>query len=193
MKESQPETYCPTSRKDWRRWLTKNHKSAVSVWLLLHKKETGKPSIEWSDAVEEALCFGWIDGKRKTAGDGQFMQFFCKRKPNGTWSKINKEKIKQLINNGLMTQAGLDCIEAAKQNGSWTTLDAIEELMIPEDLEKAFKSHKGSMDYFMSLSKSVRKMVLYWVISAKREETRSGRITEVATLAARQLKPKQFR
>ncbi|MCD6066899.1 MAG: hypothetical protein K0S33_1725 [Bacteroidetes bacterium] len=151
------------------------------------------PSISWSEAVDEALCFGWIDSTRKSLDDEKFMQFFSKRKAVSTWSKVNKEKVRQLIEQGLMTEAGLASIETAKQNGSWNILDGVEELTIPKDLEKEFKIHKGSKPFFLSLSKSVRKMILQWIVLAKRPETRQKRISEVAELAAQNLKPKQFR
>jgi uncharacterized protein YdeI (YjbR/CyaY-like superfamily) len=187
------ETFCPTSQQDWRRWLKKNHRSKPFIWLILYKKQSSKPVIQWSAAVNEALCFGWVDGKRKTVDDEKFMQFFCKRKPKGTWSKINKEKIRHLIAEGLMTKAGLESIELAKQNGSWTILDDVEELKIPTDLSKEFKSHPGSKDFFSGLSKSVKKMMLQWIVLAKRPETRQKRILEIAELAAKKMKPKQFR
>lgn len=186
------DTFCPGSQKEWRQWLSENHNSRESVWLILYKKESGKPIISWSDAVDHALCFGWVDGKRKPFDEEKFLQFFCRRKSKGTWSKINKEKVQRLIAEGLMTQAGLDTIEKAKQNGSWTILDDVEELIIPEDLENEFHSHPGSKDYFLGLSKSVRKTILAWIVFAKREETRKKRITEVAELAAQKRKPKQF-
>ncbi|WP_018344087.1 YdeI/OmpD-associated family protein [Cytophaga aurantiaca] len=192
MSAEEIKTFYPKSRKAWRQWLSKYHRSEQSVWLLLYKKESGKPSISWSDAVEEALCFGWIDSKRKSLDAESFIQFFCQRKPKGTWSKVNKEKVLQLIEDGLMTERGLESIEKAKQNGSWVILDEVEELTIPIDLGKAFKAHKGSKDYFLSLSKSVRKMILYWVVSAKREETRQKRITEIVERAAQGLKPKHL-
>ena len=192
MQKEEIETFCPTSQVEWRKWLNKNHITKQSVWLVYHKKKSNKPSIAWSDAVDEALCFGWIDSTRKTIDEFSFMQFFSKRKPNSTWSKINKEKVQKLIDNGLMSQAGLDIIETAKQNGSWTILDEVEELKIPNDLEKAFKKHKGSKDYFLSLSKTVRKMMLQWLVLAKRPETRQKRINEIAEQAGQNKKPKQF-
>ena len=192
MSQKEIETFCPASQKDWRKWLEKNHRSTPSVWLVCYKKQSGMPVIPWSDLVEEALCFGWIDSKRKTIDANSFQQFFCKRKPHGTWSKVNKEKIEQLIAEKRMTQAGLDCIEAAKQNGSWTILDLVETLEIPKDLAKAFSKQPGSKKYFLSLSKSARKAILQWVAFAKRPETRQKRIEETAALAAQRKKPKQF-
>jgi uncharacterized protein YdeI (YjbR/CyaY-like superfamily) len=186
------ETFCPISRQDWRKWLKENHSLKQSVWLVYHKKKMDRPTITYHEAVEEALCFGWIDSTRTSLGDDKFMQFFCKRKPKSVWSRINKEKIQQLIGEGLMTQAGYQSIETAKQNGSWTILDGVENLKIPEDLADGFENNPGSMDYFTSLSKSVRKSILQWLVLAKRSETRQKRINEIATLAAQQMKPKQF-
>lgn len=186
------ETFCPTSKQDWRQWLQENHNLKQSVWLIYFKKKSNTPSISWSEAVDEALCFGWIDSIAKPIDAEKFMQFFCKRKSNSVWSKINKEKVKRLIEEGLITQAGLDSIERAKQNGSWTILDDVEELKIPEDLEMEFETKSGSKDYFLSLSKSVRKAILQWITLAKRPETRQKRITEMAELAAQKKRPKQF-
>ena len=154
--------------------------------------ESGKPTIDWTTAVEEALCFGWIDSKRKPVDKEKFMQFFSKRKTNGTWSKINKEKVQQLIDAGLMHTAGLMTIEAAKQNGSWTILDTVEAYSIPKDLTAAFKKQPGSKKFFLNLSKSVQKRFLQWIVLAKLPETRQKRIDEIATLAAQGQKPKQF-
>lgn len=193
MSKTEVETFCPTSQSDWRKWLSKNHNLRQSVWLVCYKKKSNQPTINWSDAVDEALCFGWIDSKRIPIDGEKFMQFFSKRKPNGTWSKVNKDKVKQLIDKGLMTKAGLKMIETAKQNGSWTILDEVEELKIPKDLAKEFKIKKGSFGFFSSLSKSVRKAILQWVVLAKRPETRQKRITEIAELAQQNLKPKHLR
>ncbi len=108
-------------------------------------------------------------------------------------SKINKAKVEKLIKAGKMSQAGFESIEKAKENGSWTILDEVEELIIPEDLEGAFSANKSSKDFFLSLSKSVRKAILYWLVTAKQQTTRQKRINEIAELAAQKLKPKQFR
>ncbi|MES2558284.1 MAG: YdeI/OmpD-associated family protein [Bacteroidota bacterium] len=190
--KEEPETFCPTSSKDWRQWLKKNHRTKQSIWLLYHKKDSGIPSISHSEAVDEALCFGWIDSTRRSVDEHTFIQFFCKRKPKSVWSKINKAKIERLTEEGLIAPAGYESIETAKQNGSWAILDDVEELTIPRDLDKIFKTHKGSKDFFMSLSKSVRKAMLQWIVLAKRPETREKRMEEIASLAAQKLKPKQF-
>lgn len=176
--------------QEWRLWLQENHRSKQSVWLIHYNKKSGIPTISWSDAVDEALCFGWIDSTRKTLDHERYIQFFCKRKSKSVWSKINKAKVEQLIEAGRMSQAGYESIETAKQNGSWAILDEVEELKIPADLEAEFNAKPGSMDFFLSLSKSVRKSMLQWIILAKRPETRQNRIGEIAERAAQKLKPK---
>jgi uncharacterized protein YdeI (YjbR/CyaY-like superfamily) len=192
MSDPSPDTYHPKDRKAWRQWLVKYHHVKISVWLVFYKTKTGKRGLSWSEAVDEALCFGWIDSKALTIDEDRYKQFFTRRKPKSVWSKINKEKVKQLIEAGLMTEAGMRCIDIAKENGSWTSLDAVEELTIPKDLEKAFRQHKGSKSFFAGLSKSVRKGMLHWITMAKRPETRERRINELVELAAKGEKPKQF-
>lgn len=185
MPEKEIETFCPASRQQWRQWLKANHTKKQSVNLIMYRKESGVPTINWSEAVDEALCFGWVDSTRRPIDNEKFKQLFSRRKPAGTWSKINKEKVKVLIEKGLMTKAGLDCIEQAKQNGSWTILDEVEELIIPKDLEKAFKLRPGSKKHFLNLSKSVRKFYLAQLVLAKRPETREKRIADIVGLAER--------
>ena len=160
--------------------------------MVFNKVKTGQRGLSWSESVDEALCFGWIDSKAVTLDEHQYKQFFTRRKPKSVWSRINKEKIDRLIADGLMTEAGMRSIEIAKENGSWTSLDEFEDLIIPKDLEKAFKLHKGSKLFFTGLCKSVKKTILYWIGSAKLPETRQRRINEVAELAGMGKKPKQF-
>jgi uncharacterized protein YdeI (YjbR/CyaY-like superfamily) len=192
MPTNEIETFCPTSPQAWRQWLQENHQSKQSIWLIYYKKKSGMPSLSWSEAVDEALCFGWIDSTAKPIDDDTYMQFFSKRKPKSVWSKVNKEKIKRLLDADLIAQAGLESIEKAKQNGSWTILDEVEELIIPQDLERAFESLSGSKDFFLSLSKSVQKTALTWIILAKLPATRQKRINEIAESAHQKRKPKQF-
>ncbi len=180
MEKTETEQFYPKTPKEWRSWLQKNHLKKDAVWVVFYKKSSGKPTLSWSDAVDEALCFGWIDSTKKTLDAEASIQFFSKRKAKGTWSKINKAKIIRLTEEGLMMPAGLACIERAKENGSWTILDTVEELTIPKDLEKAFKARPGAKAFFLSLSKSVRKMMLHRIVMAKRPETREKRITEIA-------------
>jgi uncharacterized protein YdeI (YjbR/CyaY-like superfamily) len=187
------EDYCPSNKHDWRKWLELNHKKKDAVWLIFYKKKSPNYNLSWSDSVDVALCFGWIDSVKKTIDAEKYKQYFSKRKVKSIWSKINKDKVKILIEQGLMKEEGYKSIEIAKKNDSWTILDEVEALIIPEDLKGEFEKYKGSTEYFDSLSKSVKKILLYWVISAKRKETREKRILEIAENASRNLKPKQFR
>lgn len=193
MPNKELKTYCPASRQEWRQWLADNHRSEQSVWLVYYKKNSHKPTVTYQEAVEEALCFGWIDSTKKTMDEERFMQLFSRRKAASVWSRINKEKIRRLMDEGLMTGAGLESIEKAKKNGSWTILDDVEDLKVPEDLEEAFNNVKGTMDFFLSLSRSDRKAILQWLVLARKVETRQRRISEIVELAAQKLKPKQFR
>ena len=185
-------SFYPASIQEWRQWLLENHRLKQSVWLVYYKKKSKMPSISWSEAVDEALCFGWIDSTAKPIDEHTYKQFFTKRKSKSVWSKVNKQKIERLIEQGLMMEAGYESIEIAKLNGSWTILDDVEELTIPEDLEKEFDTQPILKDFYLSLSKSVRKSILHRLKMAKRPETRQKRIEEIAELASQKLKPKQF-
>lgn len=173
------ETYYPASRKHWREWLEEHHHQKQFIWLICYKQKSGVPTLTWSEAVEEALCFGWIDSTRKTIDENSFIQLFSKRKPVSTWSKINKEKVAILIQNGQMTTAGLACISIAQQNGSWNILDDVEELIVPKDLENAFKEYPEAQNQYQNISKSQKKMILHRLIMAKQEITRQKRIREI--------------
>lgn len=186
------EVFYPKRVEDWRNWLDKNHLSKSSVWLVFYSKASGKPAITWSDAVDMALCYGWIDSKKIKIDAETSHQFFSKRKAKSTWSKINKEKISKLTASGLMSKAGLEATEIAKKNGSWTLLDEVEGLIVPDDLEKALADKPGSVEFFNGLSKSIRKAMLQWLVLARTPETRQRRIAEIAELASKGMKPKQF-
>ena len=187
------EDYCPDDKNDWRKWLELNHNKKEAIWLIFYKKKCPNYNLSWSDSVDEALCFGWIDSVKKIIDTEKYKQYFSKRKAKSNWSKINKDKVKILIEQGLMEEEGYKSIEIAKENGSWTILDEVEALVIPEDLKEEFAKYKGSMKYFDSLSKSVKKILLHWVVSAKRKETKQKRILEIVENAINNLKPKQFR
>lgn len=192
MQKEEIEIFYPKSHTDWRKWLAENHLSKQSVWLVFYKKHTGKETLTWSESVDVALCFGWIDSKKIKIDEETSHQFFSKRKANSTWSKINKQKVRQLIDHGLMAEAGHKSIEIAKQNGSWTILDEVEELLIPQDLATELKNRPVAKDYFENLSKSVKKSILQWLVLAKRPETRQKRMTEIIELADQKLKPKHL-
>lgn len=191
--QQEPETFYPENKAEWRAWLNDNHALKPSVWVVFYKKITGMPTVSWSEAVDEALCFGWIDSIGKPLDGERFMQFFCKRKPNSTWSKINKDRVSALLEAGLMTPAGQHCIDVAKQNGSWTMLDDVEALILPKDLSVAFDSRPEALAYFTVLSRSVKKSILQWLVLAKRPETRANRIAAVISFCMEKKVPKQLR
>ena len=175
--------YYPKTRKEWRLWLSRNHETSTGVWLINYKKESGRPRVPYADAVEEALCFGWIDSVMNPLDDHSFMQLFTPRKPKSNWSKLNKQRIESLIEQGLMTPAGIAKIEAAQKDGSWTSLDKVEALDVPPDLAKALARSKTALANFNAFSPSRKKMLLYWVNEAKRPETRAKRIAEAVEAA----------
>jgi uncharacterized protein YdeI (YjbR/CyaY-like superfamily) len=183
----------PTSQEEWRTWLEENHIEQDAVWVVMYKKASPFPTVTWSETVDVALCYGWIDSVRRPHDEFSSLQYYSKRKAKSTWSKINKDKVEILIEQGLMKEAGLKSIKIAKENGSWTFLDAVDALIVPEDLKAAFDELPGSEVYFESLSKSARKLMLYWILSAKRPETRAKRIAEIAENASRGEKPKSIR
>lgn len=189
MTEQKIDSITPKTRQAWRKWLESNHNRKESVWLVYHKKNSKNPTLlDWDDAVEEALCFGWIDSKRQSVDITTFRQLFAKRKPKGTWSRINKGRIERLTEQGLMAKAGFDAIENAKKNGSWTILDKVETLTIPPDLAKAFKKVKGSRKYFTEQPRSYKRAMLQWLVFAKRPETRKKRIDEIAQLSGNKIR-----
>ena len=182
-------TFCPQSREEWRKWLEKNHRTYLGVWLIYYKVKSAKPSVRYSEAVKEALCFAWIDSKVKSLDEERYMQIFTPRKPKSVWSKLNKQYIEELIEQGLMTTVGLEKIEAAKQDGSWKTLDAIEALMIPSDLKQALEANTSAKDNFEAFNNSSKKNILFWIESAKRPETRLKRIEQTVNSAAANKNP----
>ena len=192
MSKKEVDIFYPENKKQWRQWLEENHGRLNELWLVFYKKASGKPSVTWSDSVDEALCFGWIDSKKVPVDAEKSHQFFSKRKPKSTWSKINKDKTERLIKAGLMAPAGFESIQIAKDNGSWTLLDEVEALIIPYDLEMAFNLRPGSKEYFLSLSKSIKKIILQWVVLAKLPDTRNKRIIEIAEQAQNKQKPKHL-
>ena len=128
------EEYCPNDNKDWRKWLELNHNKKDAVWVIFYKKKSPNHNLSWSESVDEALCFGWIDSTKKTINNDSYKQYFSKRKAKSNWSKVNKDKVNNLIDQGLMKEEGYKSVEIAKENGSWTILDEVEELIIPKDI-----------------------------------------------------------
>jgi uncharacterized protein YdeI (YjbR/CyaY-like superfamily) len=167
------------NRKAWRSWLQKNHDKELGVWLIYYKKDSGKSRVSYDDAVEEALCFGWIDSIMHPINEQKYKQKFTPRKTKSVWSALNKKRVEKLLERKLMAPAGLKIIETGKQNGSWTKIDHIENFEIPKDLKKVFSKNKSLHKYFLGLGKFRQKQWLYRLGSAKLPETRAKRIAEM--------------
>ncbi len=173
---------------EFRNWLHNNHSDHLGVHLIFYSVAHENESMRWEEAVRVALCYGWIDSTVKSLGDGKRRQYFCPRKPKSVWSKVNKEHIKELKSNGLMHAKGLESIKIAKENGSWTSLDDVENGIIPEELQIEFDKNLKAFDNFMNFTNSQRKSYLYFLNQAKRQETRNKRIKEIIQHAAENLK-----
>jgi len=182
----------PASINEWHEWLKKNHATESSVWMIYFKATSGKPTVRYSDAVDEALCFGWIDSKAQSIDAESYKQYFCKRKPNSVWSKVNKAKVENLLASGRMQPAGLKVIEMAKANGMWSKLDDAEALVVPNALQEKLNTHPDALAYFNSLSRSDKRNLLQWLTLAKRDETKIKRMDEIFTCATEGKKPKGF-
>jgi uncharacterized protein YdeI (YjbR/CyaY-like superfamily) len=185
--------YHPKTRTEWRNWLALNHDRSKGVRLVLIKKGADIPGIMYSEAVEEALCFGWIDSTPGKVDEQRYTLYISPRKPKSVWSKINKQRIQKLVKEGRMTEAGLAKIEAAKKDGSWNRLAAIDKLVMPADLLEQLSANAEAKRNFEAFSTSSKKIILFWITSAKREETRQKRIAETVRLAAQNIKAAHYR
>jgi uncharacterized protein YdeI (YjbR/CyaY-like superfamily) len=183
----------PLTRAEWRAWLEANHTRPNGVWLVSYKKATGKPSFPYAEAVEEALCFGWIDSKPNKLDDERTMLWFAPRKAGTGWSRPNKERVERMIAAGLMMPAGQAKIDAAQVDGSWTALDAIENLEIPPDLEAALAAYPAARAHFEAFPRSVKRGILEWIANAKTDATRAKRVAETARLAQENRRANQWR
>ncbi len=182
-----PEFYFKT-HIEWRSWLEINHNVSNGIYLILYKVESNAPSMRWEEAVQVALCFGWIDSTVKKLDHERRRQYFCPRNPKSAWSKLNKTYIQQLIKTNLIHQSGLIKIEVAKKDGSWLALDAVENLIIPEDLQTLFNKNNIAYKNYQNFAPSYRKSYLYWLNQAKRKETRLNRIQQIIELCQKNIK-----
>jgi uncharacterized protein YdeI (YjbR/CyaY-like superfamily) len=183
----------PLTRAEWRQWLEQNHTRPDGVWMISYKKSTGKPRVEYGEAVEEALCFGWIDSTANKLDEERSMQWFAPRKRRSGWSKPNKERVERLIAAGLMAEAGMAKITAAQQDGSWNALDAVEALEVPPDLAAALAAYPSAQTHFDAFPRSAKRAILAWISTAKTPATRAKRVEESARLAEENVRANQWR
>ena len=190
-RDDAPQVHAETV-EEWRAWLLANHDTESGAWLVSWRSATGKPAVKYELAVEEALCVGWIDSAGRTLDDERRALWFTRRKPGSGWARTNKERIVRLEAEGRMTPAGRAVIDAAKADGSWTLLDDVENLIVPDDLAAAFDRHPGSRQNFDAFPPSARRAILEWIVQAKREATRAARLEESARLAAQNVRANQW-
>jgi uncharacterized protein YdeI (YjbR/CyaY-like superfamily) len=185
--------YHAKNRKEWRQWLTKNHQSEKSVWLIIYHKSSATPSVYYEEAVEEALCFGWIDSIAHKRDTESKYQFFAMRKPKSNWSKANRERVERMMAKKQMKPAGLAMVELAKKNGTWTALVDVQNSVIPPDLQAAFKKNKTAFKNFEAFPPSSKRIILEWILNAKKPETREQRIKQTVELAEKNVKANHYR
>jgi uncharacterized protein YdeI (YjbR/CyaY-like superfamily) len=176
------------NRGELRAWLAANYDRKEGIWLVFGKKVAGQRYVPYEDIVEEALCFGWIDGRAQPMDGERRMLLLSPRRAGSVWSKINKERVERLVAAGLMTGAGLRKIEAAKRDGSWTRLDDMLADLMPNDLAIALDRYEGARANFDAFPPSSKKIVVGWINTAKRPETRARRVEEAAENASRNIR-----
>lgn len=181
------------TRKEWRRWLEKNHQAVKSAWLVIHHQTSTVQSVYYEEAVEEAICFGWIDSIANKRDATSKYQFFAQRKPKSNWSKANRMRAEKMMATGQMTTAGQALVELAKKTGTWEALTDVQNSVIPEDLQRALNQHKKALQHFLAFPPSSKRIILEWILNAKKPETRNKRIEETVRLAAVNIKANHYR
>jgi len=176
--------------EEWRRWLEVNHSQDDAIWVVIQKVKSPNTGIKYDEALDEALCFGWIDGKMRRLDEYEFIQWFSPRRRNSLWSRRNRDKVEMLNGEGRMTGAGLAEVEKAKMNGRWEAAYSSKDTpTMPDDLLEALKSNKVAHDNFSAFPNSARFMYIHWINDAKRDSTRARRINRVVERAAENRKP----
>ena len=175
----------PFDRAAWRDWLIANHAASSGIYLVSWRRPTGRTSVPYEEAVEEALCVGWVDSTGRVIDDERSIQWFAPRRPRSAWARSNKERVERLTAAGMMLPAGLAAIEEAKRNGMWTLLDDVENLIVPDDLAAALDGAPQARTHWDAFSRSAQRAMLEWVAHARRPETRADRIARIADGATR--------
>jgi uncharacterized protein YdeI (YjbR/CyaY-like superfamily) len=175
----------PFDRAGWREWLITNHATASGVYLVSWRRGSGRASVSYEDAVEEALCVGWVDSSGRNLDEERSIQWFARRRPRSLWARSNKERVARLTAAGQMRPAGLAAVEEAKRSGMWTLLDDVEELIVPDDLAAVLEARPTAREKWDGFPPSARRAMLQWAVEARRPETRAQRIAEIADKASR--------
>jgi len=178
------ETFFARDRAAWRAWLQEHHADKPCIWLILLKKSVPEPHLSLQEAIEEAVCLGWVDSQLRRIDDRQHALRFSPRRPGGVWAESNKARVDKLMAEGRMTPAGLAVIEAAKASGDWDSLPTNAQLdVVPDDLREALDADGAAGEAFAALAPSMRRQYVHWVTSAKRPETRARRVAETVQRA----------
>lgn len=193
MSTSEKEKFYAKDRQSWRKWLEYNHKTQKGVWLIYDKKIDGKRNLTNDDIVEEAICFGWIDSLPKSLSAKQAMIYVSLRKPKSNWSEANRERAEKMIGLKKIRSAGMEMIKLAKQTGTWTALVQVQSLIVPADLQKELNKNKRALTNFSNFPPSSKRIILEWILSAKKPETRKKRIDETVSLAHKNIKANHYR
>ncbi len=187
------ETVPVESRASLRAWLCEHHGQSESVWIVRYKKSDARRHVSYDDLVEEALCFGWVDSRPRALDAARSMNLLSPRKPGSAWSKVNKARVDRLLAAGLVAPSGLARIEAARRDGSWTFLDDVDDGVVPEDLAVALKRYPEASSNFDAFPRSSKKIILEWIKTARRAETRRARVEEAATKAQQNIRANHYR
>ena len=186
-----PKLYFPRD-VEWRDWLHHNHQvHPQGVYLIFYKLENSIPTMRWEEAVKVAICYGWIDSTVKSMGNGKRKQYFCPRNAKSYWSALNKKYVDQMEREGLIHESGWEKIEHAKNIGTWSAMDDVENLVIPPELKKAFAKDPLALENYQNFARGYKKAYLSWIFQAKREETKAKRIKEVIRLCKGNLKSRE--
>lgn len=186
-------TFYAKNSCEWRSWLQENHLTIDCVWLIIYKKESDKPSVYYPEAVDDALCFGWIDSIPNKRNDESYFQFFSKRNPKSNWSKVNKLKVERLLAENRMMLQGLRMVEIAKENGTWNALDKVDNLEIPIEMQELFDKNEMAKTNFDNFPVSTKRGILEWIYNAKQDVTKLKRITETVNLATNNIRALDYK
>ncbi|MEO6668513.1 MAG: YdeI/OmpD-associated family protein [Ferruginibacter sp.] len=186
-------TFYAKNSDEWRSWLLENHLTKESIWLIIYKKESNIPSVCYQQAVDDALCFGWIDSLPNKRNDESYYQFFSKRNPKSNWSKVNKEKVERLLSENKMMTQGIKMVQLAKESGTWEALNKVDDLEIPNEMKEFFSKNELARVNFENFPASTKRGILQWIYSAKQHTTKLKRIAETVNLATNNIRALQYK
>lgn len=195
IRKAMPAENCISAQntQEWHTWLKYNHKQKQNIWLVIYHRDSPVKSITYEEAVDEALCFGWIDSKPNKRDGDSYYQLFSQRNARSNWSRINKQRVERLLKEDRIQEAGHLMIQTAKMNGSWDALNTVENLIEPDDLRTALDANPEARTFWDDFPRSVKRGILEWIFNAKKPGTRVKRIQETVEKAAQNIRANQYR